>query len=71
MNQFYTKEMSENPSRFGCFDEHRVIVPVKNCGHKEKLPYAKWFPWAERQVKNGRRQIQCFRCKLWFFTEEL
>lgn len=71
MNQFFTKEMSESSNRFECFDEKRPIVPVNNCGHKDKLPYVQWFPWAEEKFSQGFRQIQCWKCKLWLFKEEI
>ena len=39
--------------------------------HKPKiLPYVQRFEWAEDQAKKGLKQIQCKRCKRWFFPSE-
>ena len=40
--------------------------------HKpSKLPYIQHHDWMEKQAKKGLKQIQCEKCKRWFFPNEL
>jgi hypothetical protein len=40
--------------------------------HKpKKLGYVQWCNWAEAMTKQGKKQTQCPKCKLWFFEEEM
>ena len=45
---------------------------TKMCSfHKPKqLSYVAWHAWADKQIKQGKKQIRCKKCGLWFFEEE-
>jgi hypothetical protein len=37
----------------------------------KQLPYLKWHEWAESLDKKGIKQVQCEKCKRWFFPEKI
>lgn len=39
--------------------------------HKQKRGYIEWRQWAEEQTAKGKKQIQCPRCKCYFFKDEI
>jgi hypothetical protein len=41
--------------------------------HKRRkaLGYMHWFEDAEKRTKAGQKQIQCPKCKYWFWTDQL
>jgi len=56
----------------------RELLGLSNVGdmcqsHKPNLKdsYVQWHDWAESQAKKGIKQIQCEKCKRWFFPSEL
>lgn len=40
-------------------------------GDPAPISYQAWHEWAEVQHKAGLRQVQCGRCSLWKFSQEL
>jgi hypothetical protein len=51
-------------------DERKPLEPCPN--HKPNgLGYIQWHHWAKEQLSKGNQQIQCEKCLLWLFKEEM
>jgi ferritin len=51
-----------------------VVSSATECRHnskQEKLNFVKWYEFAENEIANGRKQIQCSKCKKWYFPSEM
>jgi ubiquinone biosynthesis protein Coq4 len=52
----------------------RVVSSATECRHdsqQKKLNFLKWNEFAEKEIADGRKQIQCSKCKKWYFPSEL
>lgn len=50
------------------------VSSATKCNHKsqrDKLPYLKWFEFADNEIDKGREQKRCPNCFKWLFPSEI
>jgi hypothetical protein len=50
---------------------HILVMPAYEVGSQAPEGYLQWHEWAETQHKAGLRQVQCGKCLLWRYPQEL